>query len=292
MPNAERPVSTAANEPADAAQAQAIDPDLPAISYVSFASLDPAAPRTVAGQLRVPRGAAEPMPAVVIVHGTAGIDSRGAFHATALNGAGIATLEIDMWAARSLGGGAGGRPATVAETLPDAYGALAFLARDARIDAARIGILGFSWGGIVSLLTATARYTAQYAADGTRFAAHVANYPVCWTYSRVRAHALDDLSGAPVLIQAGELDTYDEPDTCAKLAASLGKDFVSVRSYANATHAWDRLEPAVTVTDPQSHLGQGGQVDFVPNPPVALQSRDNAVRFFREAFRMQPARGS
>jgi dienelactone hydrolase len=226
------------------------------------------------------------------VHGTAGVDSRGAFHATALNGAGIATLEIDMWAARGLDGGANGRPSTVAETLPDAYGALRFLCGHPRIDAARIGILGFSWGGIVSLLTATARYTAQYGGDAIRFAAHVANYPVCWTYSRLRAHALDDLTGAPVLIQAGELDTYDEPDTCAKLAASLGKDFVSVRTYANATHAWDRLEPAVTVSDPQSHLGMGGEVEFVPNPRVAVQSRDNALRFFQEAFRQLAGRES
>ena len=60
MPIAERPVSNAANEPADATQPQAIDPDLPAIAYVSFPALDPAAPRIVAGQLRVPRGAAEP----------------------------------------------------------------------------------------------------------------------------------------------------------------------------------------------------------------------------------------
>jgi uncharacterized protein len=267
----------------------AIEPNLPQISYVSFPSLDPAAPLTVAAQLRVPRDAPQPMPAVVIVHGTAGVDSRGSFYAAALNEAGIATLEIDMWAARGLGGGSAGRPPGVVETLPDAYGALAFLSGHPRIDAGRIGILGFSWGGIVSLLTATARYTSQHVGTSASFAAHVANYPVCWTYSRVRAHALDELTGSPVLIQAGELDSYDEPDTCAKLVESLRKDFVSLCTYPNATHAWDRLEPAVTVSDPYAHLGQGGPVEFVPNPQAASESRAAALRFFQEAFGKVPA---
>ncbi len=66
-----------------------------------------------------------------------------------------------------------------------------------------------------------------------------------------------------MLIQSGELDTYDKPDTCAMLVQSLpaaAKSFISHRMYAQATHAWDRLTPSITVTDPFSHLGQGGQV--------------------------------
>jgi hypothetical protein len=57
-----------------------------------------------------------------------------------------------------------------------------------------------------------------------------------------------------------------------------------VTVYPHATHAWDRLQPAITVTDPFSHKGLGGQVDFVPNPGKAFQSRAAAVKFFEEAF--------
>ena len=42
------------------------------------------------------------LPAVVILHGSAGVDSRGDFYARALNAAGIATFEIDMWEARGI----------------------------------------------------------------------------------------------------------------------------------------------------------------------------------------------
>ena len=40
-----------------------------------------------------------------------------------------------MWAARGVGRGAASRPRSVPETLPDAFAALAFLARQPEIDA-------------------------------------------------------------------------------------------------------------------------------------------------------------
>ena len=60
-----------------------------------------------------------------------------------------------MWAARGTARGAAARPRSPLETLPDAFAAKAFLAVQPEIDAARIGIMGFSWGGVVTLLAAT-----------------------------------------------------------------------------------------------------------------------------------------
>ena len=92
------------------------------VSYLAFQTLDSAKPLPEAGVLRVPANAVRPMPAVLIVHGSAGVDSRGNFYASELNAAGIATFEIDMWSARNIGGG-GDRPKGVPLTLPDAYAA-------------------------------------------------------------------------------------------------------------------------------------------------------------------------
>lgn len=270
---------------------KAIDPDLPIISMVNFQSLDPLNPLTVSGQFRVPITASgEKLPAVVVVHGSAGIDSRGAFYIEALNKAGIATLEIDMWAARGWLGGIVGRPRGVPETLPDAFGALKFLSEQPGIDSARIGIMGFSWGGVVSMLSATAPYTAKYTHGALKFAAHVAHYPICWGYNRVPGYAFNDFTGSPLLIQAGELDAYDAPDSCQQLLDSLPaatQDFISLNVYQNATHAWDRLQPPMTVTDPYSHLGQGGEVEFIPNPPKAKLARIRALHFFGDAFGLE-----
>ncbi len=267
--------------------AEIIDRNFPIVSYVHYQSLDPVHPLSVSGQLRIPANSTGTVPAVVIVHGTGGVDSRGKFYAEALNKAGIATLEIDMWAARGWLGGITGRPRGVPETLPDAYGALKFLSEQPRIDPQRIGIMGFSWGGVVTMLSATEPYTMRYTGGLLKFAAHVANYPVCWVYNRVPGYEFNSFTGSPVLIQAGQLDTYDDPDTCLNLVQSLpgsAQAFISVKVYPNATHAWDRLQPAITVTDPYSHKGAGGQVDFVPNPGAAFKSRSTVVRFFKSEF--------
>src|SRR4029434_1126000 len=56
----------------------------------------------VAGYLVFPTGEAKGrVPAVMILHGSGGIDGRGEFHAKALNAAGIATLEVLMVARRN-----------------------------------------------------------------------------------------------------------------------------------------------------------------------------------------------
>jgi dienelactone hydrolase len=269
-----------------------MDRNLPVISYVNFQSLDGVHPLTVSAQFRVPDGTTGKVPAVVIAHGSAGIDSRGGFYAEALNQAGIATLEIDMWAPRGWLGGITGRPRGVPETLPDAYGALKFLSTQPHIDARHIGILGFSWGGVVAMLSATQAYASRFT-DGTlKFAAHVAHYPVCWVYNHVPGYEFNSFTGSPVLIQSGELDAYDHPDTGAHLVQSLpaaARSFISLKMYKHASHGWDRLQPAITVTDPFSHLGQGGEVPFVPDPELALQSRSTAVHFFQQAFGLEVA---
>ncbi|PHV09962.1 dienelactone hydrolase family protein [Chitinimonas sp. BJB300] len=190
-------------------------------------------------------------------------------------------------------GGVSGRPAGVSETLPDAYGALKFLAEQQHIDATRIGIMGFSWGDVVTMLTATQPYTSRYMDGKLKFAGHVAHYPVCWAYNRVPGYEFRSFTGSPVLIQAGELDAYDDPDICPPLVQSLtstDQTSISPKRYRNATHAWDRLQPAitvtvtVTVTDPFSQKDRGGQVEMVPNPVYAFIARAKAVRFFQKTF--------
>ena len=252
-------------------------------SYISFQTLDEAKPLPEAGVLHVPIGVSRRVPAVVIVHGSAGVDSRGSGYAADLNTAGIATLEIDMWTARGIRGPEA-RPKGVPETLPDAYGAFKLLASHPAIDPDRIGIMGFSWGGVVSMLTASRTYSERFLGKGARFAAHAPNYPVCWVYNRVPGYELKEFTGAPILLQTGALDDYDQPDTCLKWRESLPGDsarLVALTVYPDAAHGWDRIEPAITVNDPYSHLGKGGAVRIAPNEATAVASRAATVSFFR-----------
>lgn len=260
--------------------------------YVSFPARGVEPPLQVAARLGlpvVPEG--QKVPAVVIAHGSGGVDSRGSFHAEALREAGIATLELDMWSARGLAGGAQGRPRSVRETLPDAYGALQFLSNHPAIDSSRIGITGFSWGGAMSMLLATRAVAESMAPPGQRFAAFAPFYPVCWIYNRVPGYELAELTEAPVLLQAGGRDDYDAPDSCARQVESLpaaSRARVELWVYPEATHAWDRLEPEVVVEDPVAHEGRGGPVRLTPSPHTATQSRQLLVDFFRRAFGLGP----
>ncbi len=261
-------------------------PEAVKVAYVAFPTLHPM-PLTVAGELRLPVDAPAPLPAVVIVHGSAGVDGRGAALAAVLNSAGVATLEIDLWSPRNVAG-ALSRPAHASDTLPDAFGALRYLAGRADVDGGRIGIAGFSWGGVVAMLTATRPYAEAIVGErGERFAAHAPFYPVCWAYNRRPGYAFRDLTGAPVLLQAGALDTYDRPTACTELVAGLpdsDRRHVRVIVYEGATHAFDRPGPPITVVDPHAHEGAGGEVTFAPNPEVTARAHRETVAFFLEAL--------
>jgi dienelactone hydrolase len=242
----------------------------------------------VAGELRVPRATGvDARPAVVIVHGSGGVDSRGQRYATALNEAGFVTLEIDLWAARGIRSPAE-RPKNVSETLPDAFGALALLSARTDVDPRRIGIMGFSWGGVVSMLSATQHYRDTFATGNQAFAAHAPLYPVCWVYNVVAGYEFKDLVGAPVLIQAGTADTYDDPARCTRLRESLqepARGLVDVRMYDGATHGWDRREPDMTINDPFAHEGRGGPVAMHGDTKATQASVAAVVSYFSRVLK-------
>ncbi|HEX5380099.1 MAG TPA: dienelactone hydrolase family protein [Phenylobacterium sp.] len=255
-------------------------------SYVSFPNLAPT-PLHVAGKLRTPLAAEAKVGAVLICHGSDGVDGRGEFHATALNEAGLATLEIDMWSARGSVRGAAARPRSPVETLADAFGALRFMAAQPEIAASQVGIMGFSWGGVVTLLSAVRRFADPLRGEGPGFAAHCAHYPVCYAYEADPRMALTGLTGAPILIQTGAADAYDHPDAGEKLVAAIaarGEAPVRGVTYPGATHGFDRDLPAQTINDPFAHNGAGGPVLMQFDRPAAEAARAEAVAFFRSAL--------
>ena len=243
-------------------------------------------PLLVGGKLSIPVEA-PPAPAVLICHGSDGVDARGGFHAEALNAAGIATFEIDMWAARGVARGALARPRLPTETLPEAFAAARFMAEQPEINAARIGVLGFSWGAVVSLMMATRRWRDALGAAAPPLAAHGALYPVCWAYETVPGLSLADLSGAPILIQTGDADTYDDPDGLDQLLARLPEaSRATIRgvTHKGAGHGFDRDAPARTIQDPFAHKGQGGPVLMAFHPEAAHAAREIGVEFFSQAL--------
>lgn len=253
------------------------------LHYVTFRSLHEV-PLSVAARLSVPSGAGKKR-AVIILHGSAGPSAREIGYSDRLNAAGIATLVPDLWSARGIGGGSEGRPKTVAETLPDVYGARAFLAAHPEVDGARIGVMGFSFGGVASMLAATHAQNDRFL-KGDHFKAMMPVYPVASAYNKAPGFEFGNLVDAPVMLVTGALDQYDDDAEAApKLVASLeARDAakMTVKVMAGAHHCFDMPDADVVVTDPVSHQGKGGQVQMKWNEAAMLEAHEIAVNFFSQ----------
>jgi dienelactone hydrolase len=197
---------------------------------------------SIAMTLRFPDQAADRYPAVVVVHSIAGyLEQNEGWHAAEFRKAGFATLTYQSLAAQrmlqgSLGGSNGGPP--WASAVAEAYAALRLLANDPRIDASRIAIVGFSFGGEVAHLAAFERLRTALVPGEMQFAAHVAYYPA-GVYGLM---AQQDYTGAPILMLLGEKDDNlpvakaEEYLTYARSAGSALPIEVSI--YPGAYHAW------------------------------------------------------
>jgi len=248
----------------------------------------------ISGELRTPNVTENPegkVPAVVIVHGARGIDGTGVRYAAALNGSGIATLEIDMFGPRGLPSSAA---LNLIENLPDVFGALGYLVAHSSIDPGRIGVMGVSWGGGLAVMTAVKRYIRLGYGGEFRFAAHVGVYPACHVFHDSGAYsdvAEGRWSGAPVLILAAALNDFEAPDSCPNFVAELPEDVrghVSQHVYPGVTYGFDGLRGPRTYFDRFAHFGRGGYVSEVPDPLTSQDARQKVVGFFRKAFGMAP----
>jgi len=191
----------------------------------------------VFGTLRLPPPSASRVPAMVIAHGSAGVDQREGWWADTLTGLGMATFMVDSFTPRGIGQTATDQSRlSTAANVADALAALRLLGTHPRIDPQRIGVIGFSKGGQVVLYTALEPFRRAVIDDDAHFAAHVALYPYCndwYTAARV--------TGAPMLLLLGGRDDYTPADACrgyAEWFKSAGAD-PTVIVYPNAYHDFD-----------------------------------------------------
>lgn len=184
--------------------------------------------------------AEDPVPATMLLHGAGGVlGARELTYGPQLAAQGVAALVIDSFAPRrDLASGFFERLFNVTEVmlLADAYAGLAFLGEQPEIDGNRIALIGFSYGGMASVLAAYEQVAAALAPNGQRFSGHVAFYAPCI----IRA-ANPTTTGAPVLILNGGQDGLIDPDRCAEIEGDLTDGGSEVESivYPDAMHQWD-----------------------------------------------------
>ena len=201
---------------------------------------DPSFP--VVGELYLP-AADTRAPAVVFSQGLGGVrDARERSYAAQITQLGYAGLVIDSFKSRGTDGHAEPvRALEVTESmiLSDAFAGLRYLAARPDIDPSRIYIVGFSYGGMVSVLSAHEQFARVFLPDGLRFAGHVSYYGS--TVPRV-----EDVrtSGAPVTIMQGGKDGNVDLARSQEIAEDVrrGGSPVDYTLFPEAYHQWESAE--------------------------------------------------
>jgi dienelactone hydrolase len=239
----------------------------------------------VPARFSLPAGTTSKVPAVLILHGSAGVDGRGAFYAQALLTAGIATLEITMFPP-------GARPReSVGATIPYAAAALKWLGEQQNVNRKRLGVLGFSWGGALSVLMASELVQERLGKEVPRPAAFAPFYPCCSLIVRYAAspksafyETFPRMSETPMLIHVGTQDDYEvgrRPcDALVAMWPSAARAHTIVRYVEFATHGFDMQDQGNHFYDRFSHGGQGGWVRIAPSPEDAAEARKEVLSFF------------
>jgi len=216
---------------------------------VTFPSSDPFAPddigsapaRSVSGLLFLPAGARPKrgIPAVVMLHGSAGMIYDRAKYGPQLAAMGIAVLLVETYdSRRDLATSFIDRVLHITETMfvADAYGALRYLSNRPEIDGRRVALAGFSYGGMATEYAMYAQMADALSPDGLRFVGHVAFYAPC-----IARFADSRTTGAPLLMLYGADDELMRPERCEEIANDLraGGSHVDIISYPGAVHQWD-----------------------------------------------------
>ena len=224
---------------------------------VNFASAD--GKTTLTGYLFTPSSPG-PHPAIVMLHGRGGPYSslrRGTYTAETLTmrhrmwgefwaSRGYHALHVDSFAPRGYPGGFpkhsySRRPPEVSERFVrplDAYGALSYLRTRADVIPGRIGLHGWSNGGMTLLSTMSSDPPGMKNPDPSKgFRAALAKYPSC----RSQTRQPDYKPYAPVLILAASDDDEVSPEVCRRFSEEMRARGAGVELviYEGAHHSYD-----------------------------------------------------
>jgi dienelactone hydrolase len=208
---------------------------------VHFPNATPAAPRQVPAWLWRPAGDG-PFPAMVLLHGCHGVSASTQAWGRWFRDRGYVALVVDSWAPRGIADGCLPTSPDLpsSERFDDAIGAVRWLQGRPDVAPERIGVVGWSNGGVFAMALVNGPSLERARRRGVavpepRVAAAVAFYPG-GCYSLVHEVAV-----RPLLVLLGDADDWTVPGPCREMVDSMrrrGAD-VSVVLYPGAVHYFD-----------------------------------------------------
>jgi len=204
------------------------------------------APATLAGELRIPKPGSDRLPAVILIHGAAGVTFNVDAWAKEITSLGVAAFILDSFSGRAI---SDGPQLDSLAMMIDAYRALSLLAQHPRIDPERIAVMGFSKGAAAAVYSSNERFRKLYDPATVSFAAHIGLYSPC----NVQYRDDDKVTGAPIRLFHGTADDYLPIAPCRSYVERLKRAGanVALTEYPDAHHAYDMTE-----FSPPIQLGQ------------------------------------
>ena len=209
---------------------------------LTFPNATPGAPLTVPAEEFRPEGRG-PFPAVVLLHGCHGVSASNRNWARWFRDLGYVALIVDSWAPRGIGDACvpvDPDPVPNTARFDDTVGALRYLHSQAYVDRARVGIIGWSNGGVFSMAAVNGPSLQRARARGVEmpepgFRAAIGVYPGgCWSLVRERVVR-------PLLVLIGDADDWTLPSECVQMVtamSALGSD-ATIVLYPGAVHYFD-----------------------------------------------------
>jgi len=213
---------------------------------VRFPSATPGAPATIEATLIRPAGPG-PFPAVVQLHGCAGVEAQSFRWARWLADRGYVALVVDSFGPRRLKGDCRSGPddPPLTARFDDAFGALRYLQAQSYVRGDRVAAIGWSQGGVYamavingpSLERARRRGVALPTIGSTTggFAAGIGVYPG-GCFSLVKEQVV-----RPLLVLIGEADDWTPAAKCREMVDAMrsrGAD-ATIATYPGAYHYFD-----------------------------------------------------
>ena len=248
-------------------------------------------------------------PAMVALHGCdgllnaqSGLGTQRLRYMRLLREAGVGVLYTDSFTPRGeksiCSQKARARKITEENRRLDVYGALNWLAAQPGVDAARLGVIGWSNGGQATLAVAD-RSMDVVASAAVKPAVLVAFYPGCAAFERSGRYAVV----APLLVMSGALDDWTPPAPCQRLTQRLQAQTAAASGtatafevqyieFADSYHAFDSALPPKVRGDvggtPSGKATVGG------NPAAREESAAAMLRFLSKHLHLavQPAQES
>ena len=235
---------------------------------VHFPNSTPGAPVTIAATLVRPAGPG-PFPAVVQLHGCAGLQAQSFRWARGLAERGYVALVVDSFGPRGVKSDCRSGPddPPITARLDDAFGALRYLQSQTYVRADRVAAIGWSQGGVYAMavingpsLERARRRGVELPAPG--FAAGVGVYPG-GCFSLVKEQVV-----RPLLVLIGEADDWTPAAKCREMVEAMrgrGAD-ATIVVYPGAYHYFDvegqRLEVQTQVENDNRPGGFGATVSY------------------------------